>query len=147
MRTIEEIIEVTGGWDALHKRPIKIEVENFMPLHVEIIGRGSSGGVVLSVMHTFLQNGDVMRDPDVVIEIVADSGDWMPISYRQDSLGIFQEPVWSEGGNVLFDHGLIADLRQFLNKWDANLKEQGFVAAAKLTASQSSSPNDNECMN
>jgi len=32
-----------------------------------------------------------MRDPDVEIEIPPDTGEWLPLSYRQDSAGLFQE--------------------------------------------------------
>ena len=132
MKSIEEIIEITGGWNRLRSHPLKIEVEGFMPLHVEIIGGGPRGAVLLSVMHTYLQNGDVMRDPDVEVEVVPGSDEeWLPVSYRQDNLGVFRQAVSTEGGVVLFHHGLVADIKQFLVTWDRNLREQGFVEAAR----------------
>jgi hypothetical protein len=132
VKSVEEIVEVTGGWERLRRRPLKIEVEGNMPLHVEIIGRGPRGATLLSIMHTYVQNGDVMRDPDVEVEVVPGSDEeWLPVSFRQDGLGIFQQAVSTEGGVVLFHHGLVADLKRFLKMWDRNIREQGFVEAAR----------------
>src|SRR5947209_6023430 len=105
-----------------------------MPLCLEVVGRGPQGGTLLSVAHYYEQGGDLMRDPDLVVEIAPDSGDWVPVSYRQDSLGLYREAVTAAGGTVLFDHGLVAELREFMATWDRNIRDQGFVAAARQTA-------------
>lgn len=131
MRSIEEIVQITGGWDRLRDHPLKIEVEDFMPLCIEVIGRGPHGGLLISVMHVYEQYGDLMRDPDVEMEVVPGAGEWMPVSYRQDGLGIFREAVTTEGGVVRVHHGLVADLKRFLKVWDRNIREQGFVEAAR----------------
>jgi hypothetical protein len=131
MKSIEEIVQVTGGWDHLRNHPLKIEVKGFMPLCIEAIGPGPRGGLLISVMHFYLQNGDVMRDPDVEVEVLPGTEDWLPVSYRQDNLGIFRQAVTTEGGVVRFNHGLVADVKRFLEVWDRNLREQGFVEAAR----------------
>jgi hypothetical protein len=130
MKSIEEIVKITGGWERLSNHPLRIEVEGFLPLYIEVIGRGPRGGTLISVMHTYLQYGDVMRDPDVEVEVVPGSDDWLPVSYRQDNLGIFRQAVSTEGGVVLFHHELVTDIKRFLEVWDRNLREQGFVEAA-----------------
>jgi hypothetical protein len=130
MKSIEEIIQITGGWNRLRNHPLRIEVENFLPLCIEAIGRGPRGGLLLSIMHVYEQNGDLMRDPDVEVETIPGSDDWLPCSFRQDNLGIFQEAVSTEGGVILFHHGLVADIKRFLEFWDRNLREQGFVDSA-----------------
>jgi hypothetical protein len=130
MKSIEEIVQITGRWDRLRSHPLRIEVEGFMPLCIEIIGRGPRGGMLLSLMHVYEQNGDLMRDPDVEVEVIPGTDDWLPVSYRQDNLGIFRQAVSTEGGVVLFHHGLVADIKRFLEVWDRNLREQGFVDAA-----------------
>ncbi len=131
MKSVEEIIGITGGWDRLRSRPLRIEVPGYMPLHIEVIGRGPGGGVLLAVAHTYVQNSDVMRDPEVVTEVTSGDPDWLPISFRQDNLGILHEAVVSEGSVLLFHHGLVADLRQFMAFWDQNLRQQGFIDAAR----------------
>jgi hypothetical protein len=130
MRSVWEIVQITGGWHRLRSHPLRIEVEGYLPLCVEAIGRGPRGGLLISVMHFYLQNGDVMRDPDVEVEVMPDTDDWLPVSYRQDNLGIFSEAVSTEDGVVRFNHALVADLKRFLGLWDRNLREQGFVEAA-----------------
>jgi hypothetical protein len=134
MKNVKAIIETLGGLNSLERNPISLRVPSFMPLSVEIIGRGPRGGVLLSVMHWFEQNGDLMRDPDVEIEIMPDSGEWLPVSYRQDSLGIFQEAVAVVDGEVRVNAKLVRDLRSFLVSWDRNVGDQGFVEAAKALA-------------
>jgi hypothetical protein len=131
MKSITKIVEITGGWDRLLSNPLKIEVEGFLPLCVEAIGRGPRGGLLISIMHTYLQNGDVMRDPDVEVEVIPGMDDWLPVSYRQDNLGILRQAVSTEGGVVLFHHGLVPDIKRFLEVWDRNLRGQGFVDAAR----------------
>ena len=143
MKSIEEIIAVTGGWDELRRRPLKIEAPGFMPLNVEVISqRGPGGGLLLAVSHTYVQNGDVMRDPEIVAEITPGSSDWLPISFRQDNLGILHEAVVSEGGVFLLHHGLVADLKRFMALWDKNLREQGFIEAARAATPQDQAPPD-----
>jgi hypothetical protein len=131
MKSIEEIVQIMGGWDRLRTHPLKLEVEGFLALCIEVIGQGPRDGLLLSIMHVYEQHGDTMRDPDVEVEVMPGTDDWMPISYRQDGLGIFREAVSTEGDVVQFHHGLVADLKRFLKVWDHNIREQGFVEAAR----------------
>ena len=42
MKSIEEIVQVTGGWERLRSRPLKLVVAGFMPLCLEIVGQGAA---------------------------------------------------------------------------------------------------------
>jgi hypothetical protein len=139
MKSIEEIIHITGGWDELRRRPLKIEAPGFMPLHIELVGKGPGGGLLLAISHTFVQNHDLMRDPEIVAEVTPGSSDWLPISFRQDNLGILHEAVVSEGGVFLLHHGIVADIKQFLAFWDKNIQEQGFIEVARAATPQDQS--------
>jgi hypothetical protein len=135
MTSVQEIIDVTGGWEHLRSHPLTLRVEGFMPLSLETIGPGPRGGFLLSIMHSFEQNGDLMRDPDLVVEVVPQMGWWLPVSYRQDSLAIYQEAVVVDDEERLIVHRrLVRDLQQFMAVWNKNLREQGFVAAARKLA-------------
>ena len=127
MNSVREIVQLTGGWDALAERPVTVRVDGFMPLCIEIIGRGRRGGVLLSVAHYHEQNGDLMRDPELVVEVTR--ADWLPVSYRQDGLGLLREVEVTKDGVAAFDHLLAADLVEFMGEWDRNVRDQGFVAA------------------
>jgi hypothetical protein len=90
---------------------------------VEIIGRTSLGPLV-SVAHYYEQNGDLMRDPDVVFVIGTDEHVY-PISYRQDGLGIDQEAAYVEDGQWKVKTKMQADIAAFCNDtWFPNINEQ-----------------------
>jgi len=91
---------------------------------VEIIGRTGLGPLV-SVAHYYEQNGDLMRDPDVVFVIGADQHVY-PISYRQDGLGIDQEAAVVEDGQWKVRTKMQADLAKFASQWMRNIAEQQF---------------------
>ncbi|MDY3555977.1 hypothetical protein R5W24_005124 [Gemmata sp. JC717] len=129
------IIDALGGLDGLKRAPISLTVPGYMPLSVEFVGAGPRGGMLISIMHTFEQNGDLMRDPDVVVELIPPVDWWLPISYRQDGLGLFQEAVARDGDRLITHSRLVDSIKQFLGQWDRNLGEQGFVEAARRVAS------------
>jgi hypothetical protein len=86
-------------------------------------------------MHSFEQNGDLMRDPDLVVEVVPQMGWWLPVSYRQDSVGLFQEAVFTNHEEQLIVRNrLVRELQEFMRLWDKTLREQGFVAIARELA-------------
>jgi hypothetical protein len=131
MKSIEEIIEARSGWDSLKSHPIKVEVgEGFMALCIEHIGPGPRGGLLISIAHYYEQHGDLMADPDLVVEVIRQTGEWLPMSFQQDNLGIYQEAVTVEGDGLVVRSKLVADLQQFMRLWDQALREQGFVSAA-----------------
>jgi hypothetical protein len=95
----------------------------FMAACVEIIGRTGLGPLV-SIAHYYEQNGDLMRDPDVVLVIGADERVY-PISYRQDGLGIDQEAAYVEDGVWKVKTKMQADICDFCNDtWFPNINEQ-----------------------
>ena len=137
MKTVQAIIDIFGGLKTLRDNPIKLEVESFMPLSIEFIGFGPRDLPLVSVMHYYVQEGDVCRDPDMEFEIDG-QGEWHPISYRQDSLGMMQEAVFvdSNTGKVMARPKLVRDLKRFSRTWSKNLKEQGFLDAAREMVNQ-----------
>lgn len=73
----------------------------------------------LSVAHYYTQRGDMMRDPEIVFDTSGD--EWVPIEYRQDPM--------------MHQHDKAGvDLGGFDKQWSENLKNQGFIEAAKERA-------------
>lgn len=109
---------------------VRITVPGYMPLSVEEIGFSEDGHRLVSLCHHREQNGDLMRDPDMVFMFhnlpVCPAAE--PVSYRNDYLGIFQEVYrYDETGrrtHVL--PTLKQDLREFAHTWLATLRDQGF---------------------
>jgi hypothetical protein len=130
MRNVQKIIDKLGGMAAMKSRPIRLEVPVFMRLVIEHIGDGPRGGEVVSVAHYGEENGDLMRDPEVVFEVAA--GTWHPVSIQQDYVGSYREAVSvAEDGRVVIRPAEVRDIQAFARIWDRNLKHQGFVDTAK----------------
>lgn len=131
MKTILQLIEAAGG---LGKQPhISIENPPWMRLVVEILlESGPSGELVVSVAHYGVQNGDLMRDPEMLFEIVEEGGAsklW-PFYFRNDYVGVEQ---WSRRrdtcGDMICQPALTREFEKFADMWDSNLVEQGYLQA------------------
>ncbi len=101
----------------------KIDTSDFMPVSVELIGEISGYGNVISIAHYGEQNGDLMADPEMTFVII--QGDYYPISFRNDHLGINQEVFrYQDGKPTHIKPELQSDLTTFANTWMKNLQEQ-----------------------
>lgn len=115
---------------------VRITVPGYLPLSVEEIGSSEDGNQLVSLCHYGEQNGDLMRDPDMVFlcHPLPDGIAAEPISFRNDYLGITQEVYrYDEVGtrtHVL--PKLKQELKRFAQSWFANLRDQGFFAATAV---------------
>jgi hypothetical protein len=99
----------------------------YMPLSVEKIGQIDKVIELWSFCHYGEQNGDLMRDPDIVLaRIVAGERFYFcPASYRNDYLGIEQEVFIYRGGSVSgFRPKLQRSISLFCNTWAENIMDQ-----------------------
>lgn len=78
------------------------------------------------------QNGDLMRDPDIVFMFhrLPDGVGAEPVSYRNDYLGIVQDVYrYDEAGRrTHIVPTLKQELEEFALAWFVTLQEQGFFA-------------------
>src|SRR5260370_14506159 len=134
MKTVFKIIEEAGG--LTNAECIPVENEPWMRLVIEVLPeRGPDGHVVVSVAHYGEQNGDAMRDPEMLFEVVEkverEPGFW-PFYFRNDYAAVEQ---WSrcrdEAGNLHSLPKRTHDFDQFAKLWDRNLHEQGSVRVNK----------------
>jgi hypothetical protein len=133
MRNVQKIIDTRGGLEALKDRPIRLEVPGFMRLVIEHVGTGPRSGELVSVAHYGEQNGDLMRDPEIVFEVA--DGQWQPVSIQQDYVGSYREAVvGGADGKVYVRPAEVRDIAAFARIWDRNIKHQGFVDAAEVKA-------------
>ena len=111
---------------------IRLTVNGYMPLSVEHIGQSGDGNRLVSICHYGEQNGDLMRDPDMVFELYADPKPCTaePLSFRNDYMGIMQEIYRYDdaGKKTHVDAKLKRDLKSFARTWFQNLKDQGFLS-------------------
>ncbi len=133
MRNVQKIIDLRGGLEALKQRPIRLQVPGFMRLVIEHVGCGPRGGELVSVANYGEQNGDLMRDPEIVSEVA--TGQWQPVSIQMDYVGRYREAVFvGEDGKVYLRPAEVRDIALFARIWNRNLKYQGFVAVAEAQA-------------
>jgi hypothetical protein len=112
---------------------VRIRVDGYMPLSIEAIGASANGNRLISICHYGEQNGDLMRDPEMVFELYT-HGELSvaePLSFQNDYMGLLQEVYrYDESGKKTHvDTRLKADLKSFVRTWFRNLREQGFFSA------------------
>jgi hypothetical protein len=111
-----------SDWDPAKKID---NTPGFMPLHIERIGYdlAGHGAVYYSMAHYGEQNGDLMRDPDVILAITHDG--IYPMSYRNDYAGFLGEYIEVENGRLnCVDEKMQSDLCGFVETWLDNIQEQ-----------------------
>lgn len=106
------------------KDHVRIENEGYMPLVVEKLWFDQ-----VSLCHYGEQNGDPMRDPEVVFLVEGEKA--KPVYFRNDYIGVEHATVEDHFGDVPVKPRLQKDLESFCRMWWNNIREQGFFEKAK----------------
>ncbi len=134
MQTILEILRLAG--QLTPGFCLSIVNEPYMRLVIEDIQiPGPDGHPSLSVAHYGEQNGDAMRDPEMLFELVEISGEipLVPYYFRNDYVGVEQYSRLNQDGLALVRPRLLRAHQRFARLWDRNLRAQGFVEAFRRT--------------
>lgn len=114
MDTVKEIL-VQLGIESVREMDLNeshcVEVPGYEKLTIEKVGSHR-----ISVAHHYTQRGDLMCDPEIVFQI--EEGEWIPIEFTQHPM-VYH---YDEGG---------LDLGGFVDRWNRNLRQQGFVEAVR----------------
>jgi hypothetical protein len=115
MNTIKKIIELSE-YESVQAMELndQIEVDGgpYMDLTIEKVGE-----IRLSVAHYYTQRGDLMSDPQVVFDVRKD--EWVPLRF-------INSPYIED-----FDETGLDQHAAFIEQWDDNLEDQGFIDRAK----------------
>lgn len=131
MRTVALILAEAGTLPpGFHFR---IENPPWMALSIEELAeRGPLGFRAISVAHYGEQNGDLMRDPEMLFEMELRGGAYVltPYYWRNDYLGIewYSRRRDIEGNLTVFARRQ-KGFEEFAQVWDKNLGNQGFLEA------------------
>ena len=87
---------------------MKFKSEGLMDLNVDNLLND-----MIALAHNGIQNGDVMADPDVQIQIYPETKSAEALTFQNDYLGLYQE-VYDEGK---CNESLKKDLNEFLSDW------------------------------
>lgn len=139
MKTIEALITRAGGFEAVSENYISLTNDPYMRLVVEVVrGPFASGAYEVSVAHYGEQNGDAMRDPEILFHVQPDPHGWVwtPLWIQQDYLGSFRvsAKVTTQGDLQVLRPRLLASVLSFSRLWSRNLKHQGFLQALPVQA-------------
>jgi len=96
----------------------KSKVGGFMDLNYDFL-RSSKDGRIIALSHYYLQNGDMVADPDMEIRVMPDLGLAEALTY-QDVYGF--KRVYDDTGGV--DVAMKKELNEFLSQWLSNLINQ-----------------------
>ena len=115
---------------------VRLTVNGYMPLSIESIGRSADGNRLISLCHYGEQNGDLMRDPEMVFELFThgEASAAEPLSFQNDYMGVLQEVYrYDESGKKTHvKTRLKAELKSFAKTWFKNLKDQGFLGETAI---------------
>lgn len=120
---IEKILEahnLLADYQASPEFYAKFTQPSFDPLVIE------RHGEQVIVGHYFIQNGDVMADP----EIVFDYATWAPLELTQHPMGVYRSKFHYRDGVQYVDTRFDAAVRPLAQLWANNLVHQGWTTAA-----------------
>ena len=104
-----------------HKR-IDNSAGSFMAVSVGQIG-WCGDDPVFSIAHYYEQNGDLMRDPEMIF--LRRDGEYYPVYFRQDGLPFDERSVFYDNEGVIrYYPRLQKDHARFANTWMRNIKDQ-----------------------
>lgn len=122
-----DVLQLLGEATAL-----RIRCAGNMPLSIEDIGPDGEGRRQISICHYGEQNGDLMRDPEMIFAF-HDGGTFLAaelISYRNDYMGLNQECYIcdQDGKRIQIRPDLKAQFKALAQIWFRNLHAQGFFS-------------------
>ena len=135
MNTYQHFATVLAGLLG-NETAVRLTVNGYMPLSIESIGTSADGNRLISLCHYGEQNGDLMRDPEMVFELFihGEASAAEPLSFQNDYLGVLQEVYRynDTGKKTHVNTRLKAELKSFARTWFTNLKEQGFLGDSAI---------------
>ena len=102
---------------------LKIKSNGFMDLNIDKLALNR-----IAMAHNYIQEGDVVADPDMEIAINFEYKIVYPITY-QDSFGYQEAYEFDKTGKAIsVNEKVKRELEEFFGQWLRNLKMQGFQA-------------------
>lgn len=99
---------------------VRFESDTYEPLYIERLGENQ-----LAMAHTFVQNGDLMYDPEVVFFIDEEHKLLRPLTYEQSDMGVYQRVYDPDDQKLAHpNRKLERDINDMFRTWSQNLKWQ-----------------------
>lgn len=105
---------------------LKLKSGGYMDLNLDRL-YDEDGNYTIAMAHNYIQNGDVMADPDMEIKIIPSIKMAEALSFRQDGGIPINQHVYDEiDGHKMVYPRIKKELNSFLSGWLLNIKKQGF---------------------
>lgn len=117
-KTVRVLDALTKGLGQGESRKIDNSNGTYMAVHVERLH-----GQVYSIAHYYVQNGDMVCDPDMTFLRVRNA--WLPLTFEQGGL-LYQVAVEldDQGRPRTYRPGALREQIEFARTWMANIAEQ-----------------------
>jgi hypothetical protein len=101
----------------------KYELEGYQPLSIEVLPPSMcpAGVPAVAVAHSFVQNGDLMYDPEVVFA-VGQTEAWLAYEITQHPVGLYRNAYRDNS----LDVAEVRDINGLVSVWARNLSGQGW---------------------
>jgi hypothetical protein len=135
MQTVQAIIEKTGGFARLKRRPIRINNGEHPALVIQYLGKTGVGAVdYLRVMRIEDVDDKISRVFEMSFETNPDGSFWRAVVWHCELTGetryVYSEhPVNDDRSLYLIDMDEMRTLRFRANAWDENLRKLGYLEA------------------
>lgn len=129
----KRLVPFIDAVEATPKKHFRFESSGYMPLSIERLEYTFGGDPVYSMMHYYIQFGDLMRDPEMTFAVRRSSGEIIPLSFCQSAPPLYRE-VFQEG----FHPFILQGLDDFLFLWSRNIINQGFDPSQAANAPKTS---------
>jgi hypothetical protein len=126
------------------RQHLQLVSDGFMPLIMERLEENISTpwslATTYSLAHYYEQNGDLMRDPEMVFIVVDNRFDEKdmqaigiyPQTFQQDNLGLYEESARIENGELTkYIKVWQSAHTSFANIWLKNLQQQRFLTCSR----------------
>lgn len=127
------------------KEYVKIENDPYMPLSIEVIRKSKVKSeeeyidpsikeeeeyMDVAMSHFSIQNGDVMRDPEIVFRMYVNTGSVTPISFRNDYIGAYEEICTFDKDGSIENVNIERwqELCELSYMWIKNIQRQWFLS-------------------
>jgi hypothetical protein len=137
MQTVQAMIEKTGGFARLKRRPIRIDNGEHPSLVIQYLGKTGVGAVdYLRVMRIEDVDDEISRVFEMSFEVNPDGTFWRAVVWHCELTGetryvYTQHPVNDDRSLYLIDMDEMRTLRFRANAWDENLAKLGYLEAAE----------------
>lgn len=108
---------------------MNFESSPFMPLTLETVPEGKTG-IGVSISHYYIQNGNLMYDPEIVFAIDNEKEEAYPHSFKQDNLGVYQLVFDGKTDNKILGDEIC---EFFLDNWSENLNANSYILTKVIT--------------